>query len=396
MNFLQTIKAKSKAVIGLILTGAVMLSLFASAMPAQAASPRFNFLQGDWELMRGANRTTNQADWSDPVSGNAGDTFAGIVYYHNGTIDTTAQNVRIKVSIPSETSNKTAVLSASISADNAATVTETVIDGRLEGKSGLTVNLNEDAKLSLVPGSVKWFPNFVNPTVPNQALPFGQSGDEILSSNGLRIGNIQGCWPFLGYVTFLFKSAKSALPQVNVDKTVRNVTIGENSFVKSNFAKPGDTLEYRIIVNNGGAGTANNLYLVDTIPANTTFVAGSATLSRNGGATGQLGDALVGEGVSIGNYATGETAEVRFRVRVSQGVANGETLTNTAFLHFDKEVLPSTATTVVKFGIVTPPGEPTLPVTGADGLTISLLIALLGGLAGIYWKYRKALKIALK
>src|SRR3989344_5198913 len=140
MKIFSTIKSKSKALLSLVLTGAIVAQLFATAGIAQATSPQFNFMQGDWEMLRGANRTTDQPDWSDPVSGTAGGTFARMVYYQHGILDTTANNVRIKVNIPASTSNKTAVLSASVSADNATTVTDTIVNGSIVGKSGFSAH----------------------------------------------------------------------------------------------------------------------------------------------------------------------------------------------------------------------------------------------------------------
>ena len=393
MKIFSTIKSKSKALLSLVLTGAIVAQLFATAGIAQATSPQFNFMQGDWEMLRGANRTTDQADWSDPVSGTAGDTFAGMVYYHNGILDTTANNVRIKVNIPASTSNKTAVLSASVSADNATTVTDTIVNGSIVGKSGLTVNLNEESTLALVPGSVKWFGEFQNANQPNNPLLFGQSGDEIVTSNSLNLGNIAGCWPHVGYVTFLFKTTAVAQASVSVNKLVRNVTTGETAFVKSNFAKPGDTLEYSVNVRNTGAGTANNLFLTDTIPAGTSFVSGSVTSAKNGGAFGSVADGITGDGMSLGSLALNESIEIRFRVLVGQSVTNGATLTNTAFLSFNKQILPSTAATVVKFGTTTPPIGGTLPVTGGGNTILSILLVISGGLAGVYTKYRKLLAV---
>ncbi|PJC53739.1 MAG: hypothetical protein CO029_01125, partial [Candidatus Magasanikbacteria bacterium CG_4_9_14_0_2_um_filter_41_10] len=64
---------------------------------------------------------------------------------------------------------------------------------------------------------------------------------------------------------------------------------------------------------------------------------------------------ITGDGISLGDLAAGKTLDVRFRVTVGQTVTNGATLTNTAYLHFNKEKLPSTASTIVKFGVVTPP-----------------------------------------
>lgn len=394
MKIFSTIKTKSRALASLILGGVLFAQVFAFAGSAQAASPQFNFLSGDWELLRGANRTTNQTDWTDPVSGSAGDTFAGIIYYHNGYVDTTANNVVVKVNIPSQTTNNTATISASISADNAATVTDTVVNGVLQGKSGLTINLDQAATLSLVSGSVKWFPNYSGSSSTSQDLPNGQTGDSI-GSTGVNIGNINGCWNYIGYVTFLVKTEKTAQPSVSVAKTVRNVTLGETSFVETNYAKPGDTLEYSVTVTNSGSGTAENLYLVDAIPSGTTYVSGSSTKSVNGGSFATVADGITGDGLSIGSLASGETAEVRFRVTVGQGVTNGSTLTNTVSLYINKEVKTDTAKTIVKFGVSTPVVDGTLPVTGGDNVILFSLASLSAGLYLVYRKYKMAL-LALK
>jgi len=383
MKFLSTIKAKSKAILGLILSAAVITSLFGSTV-AYANGPEFNNMQGDWQLLQGANRTTNQANWTDPISGTAGDTFAGMVYYHNTKLNTTANNVRIKLNIPATTTNKTAVFSASISADNATTVTDTIINGSVYGKTGLTVNLDQESNLALVPGSIKWFAE--GNTATNAVLPNGQSGDEIITSAGLNLGNIQGCWEHIGYVTFLFTTTSVAQANVSVNKTVRNVTIGETTFVKSNQAKPGDTLEYNILVKNTGDGIAKNLYVTDTIPAGVAYVAG--TTSVDGTA---VADGIVADGISIGDLAAGQTRDVRFRVTVNQNVTNGSTLTNTAYLYFNKDKKVSTAATVVKFGITSPVIGGELPVTGGSNTVLTILTIIAGGLAGVYAKYRKLL-----
>ena len=389
MKILQRIKEKSKAILGLILSVGLVAQVFGSAQIVQAASPHFNVMKNDQELLVGANRTAGQSTWTDPVSGAAGDTFAGMIYYHDGVLDgqtvgVTAKNVRIKLNIPAQTTSKVAVLSASISADNATTATDSVYNGVVKGKSGLTVNLNEDSTLALVPGSVKWFAedNFLTPA----SLLNGQTGDEIISSNGLYLGDIQSCWEHDGWIQFLFTTKSVAQAKVAVNKTVRNVTIGETAYVKSNQAKPGDTLEYDVLVKNTGDGTAKNLYMTDAIPAGVSYVSGSTTV---GGVV--VANGITGDGISLGDLAPGQSRNVRFKVTVNQAVTNGATLTNTAYLHFNKEKLPSTASTVVKFGIVTPPIGGELPITGGENTIMTILTIISGGLAGVYAKYRNLL-----
>lgn len=396
MKILQRIKSKSKALMGLILSGAILAQMF-GAGTAMAASPHFNTMSDDYELLTGANSTANQTDWIDPISGNAGETFAGMMYYHNtgdGTgamPDLTAIDTRLKVMIPAQTTNKKAVLTASISADGVSPVTDTVVNGVVKGKSGLTVNLNEDATLALVPGSVTWYPDWSGTSVPSKPFLFGQTGDELASNSGLRIGDIKVCWQYKGYVTFLFKTTKLAQPQMAVNKTVRNVTLGETTFVKQNFAKPGDILEYQVVATNSGAGTADNLYLTDAIPAGTTYVPGSTIVSVNAGASTGAADGIVVDGLRIGSLAKDQSTVVRFKVKVGNNVANKATLVNTVSLYINKQVLTDTATTIVKFNVTTPVVGGSLPVTGGDSTILTLLVAFSVGLYGVYRKYRKVL-----
>ena len=398
MKIFQMIKSKSKAILGLVLGAAMLAQTFGFAQTAQAAgTPHFNVMQNDQELLRGANRTANQSGWTDPISGVAGDTFAGMIYYHNGvTLDdlagAAATNVHLKLNIPAQTSGNTAVLSAAITADNSPAVTDTIYNGAVVGRSGLTVNLDQPATLALVPGSVKWFANN-NSQTPMPSLLNGQTGAELVNGSGLFVGNILTCWDFTGWVQFQFKTTAVAQASVSVNKLVRNVTIGETAFVKSDFAKPGDTLEYSVIVKNTGAGTADNLFLTDTIPADTAYLSNTTAMGRNGAQGVAVADGITGDGISLGSLATNESVEVRFRVKVGQGVHNGATLTNTAFLNFNKQVLPSTAQTIVKFGVTTPPVGGTLPVTGGDNTILTILTIISGALAGLYVKSRKLLAV---
>lgn len=470
---------------------------------AKADGPKFNFLADDSELIRGANKSVHEVDWHKPVDGQAGDTFAGIVYYHNGVPGTVAHDTNVRLNLPQATTNGKLVIGATISASNAAAASGT-----------MDVNLDQDASVTLIPGSVQWFPNYRSVSTPAHALLDGQTGQELIGS-GFGIGDINGCWDYVGYVVFQFKTEKlpeakivqskiaknlvtgqegtdiaanpgdevlytlstknvgnksadyvieddlsdileladilevssggtvsngkvsypavhiaagenvirtfkvkvknpqpvnvqsgkhfdgimenvygncvfvrigkiiPGRPCLKIEKSVRNVTINETGFVKENQAKAGDILEYKIVFSNSG-DKAENLTLIDELPANVSYVKGSTVLVK-GGKNYNPGDILTTDGISIASLEKGESITVRFRVKIDAGIANGEVLVNTASLWFSKEKISDTAKTKIVAKPI--PTTPSLPMTGAETPILSLLFSTTGAL---YLKFRKA------
>jgi len=128
------------------------------------------------------------------------------------------------------------------------------------------------------------------------------------------------------------------------------------SFTKSvtdtngGIVEAGDILEYTLTVSNAAsAGTATNIVLTDPIPANTSFVAGSLTITSGanaGGKTDGSGDDQaeftgsqvifrLGAGASAasgGSLAGGESTVIKFRVQIGAGVGGSVAITNTATL----------------------------------------------------------------
>jgi uncharacterized repeat protein (TIGR01451 family) len=83
---------------------------------------------------------------------------------------------------------------------------------------------------------------------------------------------------------------------------------------------PGSTITYTLVATVGGSGSLSNLTLTDTMPAGTTYQAGSLTLG--GAALSDAADADSGEVVSgnltvrLGTVAAGTTRTVTFKVKV--------------------------------------------------------------------------------
>lgn len=110
-------------------------------------------------------------------------------------------------------------------------------------------------------------------------------------------------------------------PQLRVDKLAAPAEGGS--------VKPGDHIDYAIIIENEAAGTdvATGLELTDTTPANTTYVAGSATLDDNP-IPGTDNPFAFGQALS--DLAPGERHTATFRVRVEEPLPNETPISNTA------------------------------------------------------------------
>lgn len=113
-------------------------------------------------------------------------------------------------------------------------------------------------------------------------------------------------------------------PGMSLIKKVRNVTASQKNFVDKNSAKPGDTLEYLIRVNNQGDIRLNNNTLVDQLPANVNLIANSARYSYNQNpANNPVGDNLFDNGHNFGELRVSSRLNVVFQVKVKSDLAPG-------------------------------------------------------------------------
>ncbi|HEX8128126.1 MAG TPA: isopeptide-forming domain-containing fimbrial protein, partial [Pyrinomonadaceae bacterium] len=139
-------------------------------------------------------------------------------------------------------------------------------------------------------------------------------------------------------------------PQVdgNIMKSVADLN--------GNDVNPGDTLEYTINVSNTGNDGASNNVLSDTIPANTTYVAGSAQITAGANAgvktDGSGDDQAEFDGTRVifrlGTGATSsgggllnpsEFTTIKFRVRVNAATAGGTVVANQAVVNYNAATL---------------------------------------------------------
>ena len=177
---------------------AILLSAIVAPILAHAdGSPQFNYMTGDFKTLNVANRTTGSGWQNTNVSASPGDSVAFQVYYHNGVINSVAHNTRIRLNFPADAQN-TINVNVSLGADNASTVTDNVI-----------INASSAQKLVVDTASIKWYPNQSQTPTIVSATASGAGYTE------LNIGNINGCWEYQGYVTFLATLVTSVTPAVN-------------------------------------------------------------------------------------------------------------------------------------------------------------------------------------
>ncbi|GAA0500082.1 hypothetical protein [Deinococcus depolymerans] len=120
---------------------------------------------------------------------------------------------------------------------------------------------------------------------------------------------------------------------------------------------PGDTLEYELVIRNQGNDGALNVILTDPIPAGTTYLPGSMTVTgANAGTKTDLAgddqaefDAAgnrvvfrVGTGANAtlgGSVLPNEESRVRFRVTVNAGTPGGTVIDNTGTVNYRQQTL---------------------------------------------------------
>lgn len=243
------------AVLGFFIAGGVMT--------ATANSPQFNIMPDDFPTLMVAKPGQQ---WSTATNANVGDIVYLQVWAHNGVVNTTALDARARVILPGEGTNH--IAKGQVWASNASLV---------EGTAA--VNVGTQSKLSYIPGSAQLLKNVGN-QMTVVSWPQGVNGDDVMSPNGVQIGNIQGCWQYAEAVRIQVR-VEGVNPQIVTNKRVAKA--GE-AFVTDTTAQPADSAEYRIYVENTGNGTAKSPKIVDILDAKTKYIPGTsfARVKQNG------------------------------------------------------------------------------------------------------------------
>lgn len=152
-------------------------------------------------------------------------------------------------------------------------------------------------------------------------------------------------------------------PHLSLKKQVRH--LGETAWVDQNTAKAGDTLEYLLTYTNDGKAVANNVVIRDSLPPTVTFVPGSGRMTSSSDPTSKpIPDAIVAQGVDVGNFLPGAIGKIRIQAKVNDQPVPA-TLKNVGIAK--SSVTPEvwdTAETVL-------PGAPTPPPTSTPTPTMT-------------------------
>lgn len=254
-------------------------------------TPRFNFMQGDYEMLQVAK--TNGGTWSDPVSASVGERISYSFYYHNGMINTTAHNTTLRVDLPTITGT-TLEAKSWLWSNETTPISDTVVAGNIVGLSGATINTATPARIEYVAGSTNWYPN--GTSTPTH-LPDG------ITNGGMNIGDIQGCWNYAGFVTFMVDVKEPT--QLIMDKTVAHPGTNED-WQKMISANPGDSIAYHLGVQNNGTTTATQVSVKDVLPTYMTYTPGTTYLYTQAHPEGiKQADTLFSSGIAISDIAPG-------------------------------------------------------------------------------------------
>ena len=117
-----------------------------------------------------------------------------------------------------------------------------------------------------------------------------------------------------------------------------------NKYVDKGFADTNSTIRYTIILKNTGVITANNVYVIDTLPNGTSFILGSVQVNGvvNPSATPVL------PGINIGNILPNRTATITFNALVSSTLPSPNPLINYAETTYSYQSIPGGAATFVE------------------------------------------------
>ena len=297
---------------------------------------------------------TAAGGWQDSATAQAGHEYLVRVYVHNdaaANLNLKATNVRTKVNVPT-TTGKSVQLGGFITSDNAA-------PQEIWDSAALTSN--SDFNVAYVAGSARLYNN-----------AFGQTGaqlsDGIVTDAGAQLGYdkldgiIPGYMQYAGYVTFKVKVQGPQTTNFTMSKLVSKH--GENKWVESYAAQPGETVDYLIQYKNTGDTQQDNVVARDTLPTGETYVDGSTILGNSKTPAGaKISDNVTKGGVNIGSYAPGANAWVIFSAKLADNAnlpACGDNkLTNTATVETDSGSKSDTAdvTTNKKCETVTPKYE---------------------------------------
>lgn len=120
-------------------------------------------------------------------------------------------------------------------------------------------------------------------------------------------------------------------PDLSINKTVRNITSGQNYFSESINAQNNDRIAFQIQVQNTGAVNLTNVMVRDVLPSYLSYAYGTTQLDGS-----LLGDGIISGGINIGSLSPAVYKTVTFEANINFSGSGNQTLTNTAYARADQ------------------------------------------------------------
>jgi uncharacterized repeat protein (TIGR01451 family) len=134
---------------------------------------------------------------------------------------------------------------------------------------------------------------------------------------------------FFGLSFFPIKTSANS-NYINIFKTVRNITAGENNWQKTTSANSGDHLAFQLQISTNNNTTANNAVVTDNLPGQLSYASGSTKIDGNYASS----DSIISNGLFIGSISPGQTKIITFEATMTSiyYYSNTSALTNYAYV----------------------------------------------------------------
>ncbi|MCA9340027.1 MAG: DUF11 domain-containing protein, partial [Candidatus Saccharibacteria bacterium] len=262
---------------------------------------------GDERNFVGIRENNTSGLWQDSQAVQPGKEYVVRMYVHNNAsanLGLVAQNVTASFNLPTTTA-KSIQVQGFLRATNA---------NPAEVYDHANFTASENFNLAVVPGSIKYYNNANGNGFSIPETVFTNSGAKL--GYDKMDGNIPGCFQYDGYLTFIVKPQFAATPDFTMSKLVSKH--GENKWVDTYAAQPGETVDYLLQYKNTGTTQQDNVTFHDKLPTNMTYVAGSTTYGNAKNPNGlKASDNITGAGINVGSYAPGANAWVIFSAKVA-------------------------------------------------------------------------------
>lgn len=316
------------------------------------ASPKFNFLgptppgvepanNGDLEMLQVKDETDSGA-WGDPINSNLSHIVGFSVYFHNGVPESVAHETTVRVDLPLAEGRQLHATSYLWSAETPY-ITDTVVDGiGMIGPAGATINLPTLGRIEYVPNTTKLLTRKPENLSQFNVTPLPDG----ITTTGVGIGDINGCWQYQGYVYFQAKISNPAVLALDKEVTIPTV----NPFYKLLPHQPdvptinlGDVVVYRLSVRNNGGSTASPVTIKDILPLEmtNTYIRNSLQVWDSQGHSTRIDEShntlFTSAGLPLPDMAPGNAGVVfvTFQAQLPTGftVAGLHTLVNHAYVY---------------------------------------------------------------